>query len=117
MWRTFSLAFLTAACVGCGSAGRNDVKSQRQQMVDEQLAARGIRNDKVLAVMRRVPRHDFGLDKMIVGCRSSNDNARCDAALVFVNTLGDAIEKLWRWIAVTVSRRAEDDDSVDALAI
>jgi protein-L-isoaspartate(D-aspartate) O-methyltransferase len=32
---------------------------QREQMVASQLRARGIRDERVLAVMRRVPRHEF----------------------------------------------------------
>jgi len=33
--------------------------SLRQQMVDSQLQARGIRNERVLAAMSHVPRHEF----------------------------------------------------------
>jgi protein-L-isoaspartate(D-aspartate) O-methyltransferase len=32
---------------------------ERKQMVGEQIAARGIRNERVLAAMGRVPRHEF----------------------------------------------------------
>ena len=38
-------------------------RSQRLRMVDEQLAARGIRDNAVLAAMRTVPRHLFVPDK------------------------------------------------------
>ncbi len=34
-------------------------EEQRQLMVDEQIAARGIRDERVLAAMRQVPRHRF----------------------------------------------------------
>lgn len=33
--------------------------SVRDEMVDQQIAARGVRDPKVLAAMRRVPRHEF----------------------------------------------------------
>jgi protein-L-isoaspartate(D-aspartate) O-methyltransferase len=33
--------------------------TQREEMVERQLAARGISNERVLAAMRRVPRHEF----------------------------------------------------------
>src|SRR5262245_11256901 len=36
-----------------------EAKSRREQMVDEQLAARGIRDARVLNAMRKVPRERF----------------------------------------------------------
>jgi protein-L-isoaspartate(D-aspartate) O-methyltransferase len=36
----------------------NDEK-ERRRMVDEQIAARGVRDERVLAAMRKVPRHEF----------------------------------------------------------
>ena len=36
-----------------------DFERARRRMVDEQIAARGIRDPKVLAAMRKVPRHRF----------------------------------------------------------
>ncbi len=35
----------------------------RQQMVDSQLRARGIRDERLLAAMSRVPRHEFAPDR------------------------------------------------------
>ena len=32
---------------------------QRESMVNEQLRARGIRDERVLAAMARIPRHEF----------------------------------------------------------
>jgi protein-L-isoaspartate(D-aspartate) O-methyltransferase len=32
---------------------------ERDRMVDEQIAGRGVRNERVLAAMRKVPRHEF----------------------------------------------------------
>jgi protein-L-isoaspartate(D-aspartate) O-methyltransferase len=46
----------------CGADGAQDVQSwdaQRQRMVDEQLRARDIHEDRVLEAMRTVPRHLF----------------------------------------------------------
>ncbi len=34
-------------------------ESERNRMVDEQVAARGVRDQRVLAALRRVPRHEF----------------------------------------------------------
>src|SRR5437763_991506 len=43
---------------GCGS-GSSSWDAQRERMVAEQIEGRGIRNSRVLAVMRQVPRHLF----------------------------------------------------------
>jgi protein-L-isoaspartate(D-aspartate) O-methyltransferase len=57
-------AWLTAIA-GCdrAMAGRQpaatDATAARTRMVDEQLAARDIRNPRVLDAMKRVPRHEF----------------------------------------------------------
>ena len=32
---------------------------ERGRMVDEQIAGRGVRDERVLAAMRKVPRHEF----------------------------------------------------------
>lgn len=37
----------------------NNFESLRNRMVKEQIEARGIRNERVLAAMRKVPRHEF----------------------------------------------------------
>jgi protein-L-isoaspartate(D-aspartate) O-methyltransferase len=34
-------------------------ESERKRMVDEQIAARGVKDQRVLAAMRKVPRHEF----------------------------------------------------------
>ena len=34
-------------------------ESERNRMVDEQIAARGVKDQRVLAAMRKVPRHEF----------------------------------------------------------
>lgn len=38
---------------------KNDYKMERIKMVDSQIAARGVKNEKVLAAMKSVPRHLF----------------------------------------------------------
>jgi protein-L-isoaspartate(D-aspartate) O-methyltransferase len=59
------LAVLLAAITGCngGVAGRQlapaDAASARTRMVDDQLAARDIKDPRVLDAMKRVPRHEF----------------------------------------------------------
>lgn len=48
-----------AQCVGRQVHGGQDTGNEAQRMVDEQLRARGIRDERVLAAMARVPRHRF----------------------------------------------------------
>jgi protein-L-isoaspartate(D-aspartate) O-methyltransferase len=38
---------------------RIDMRRSRERMVREQIEARGVRDPRVLAAMRRVPRHRF----------------------------------------------------------
>jgi protein-L-isoaspartate(D-aspartate) O-methyltransferase len=52
-------ALLTLSCTACGSAGTDDWARQRQRMVTNQLKARNINNERVLAAMGKVPRHEF----------------------------------------------------------
>lgn len=49
------------ALSGCvdGQAQMPDMMRQRDAMVDEQVAARGVKDPEVLAAMRKVPRHRF----------------------------------------------------------
>jgi protein-L-isoaspartate(D-aspartate) O-methyltransferase len=44
---------------GAAGAGADDYASARAQMVTRQIAERGVRDERVLAAMRRVPRHEF----------------------------------------------------------
>jgi protein-L-isoaspartate(D-aspartate) O-methyltransferase len=48
-----------AASAEAGHAARNDRGEERAHMVTDQLIARGIRDPRVLAAMREVPRHAF----------------------------------------------------------
>src|SRR5262249_43940510 len=58
-----TLVVTTAVAVhGCAarvSTGDTQWETQRRQMVDKQIVARGIQSAEVLAVMGRVPRHEF----------------------------------------------------------
>jgi protein-L-isoaspartate(D-aspartate) O-methyltransferase len=60
------LVFLAcAAALAAGSCSTGDPltggswESQRKRMVEQQLAARGIKNERVLAALGKVPRHEF----------------------------------------------------------
>lgn len=55
-----AIAFLMGACDDQPPANtRNDADGQRTVMVEQQLAARGITDQRVLEAMRKVPRHRF----------------------------------------------------------
>src|SRR5262249_21895624 len=57
-----SLGVALAGCAGAaptGSARATPWDTERQRMVTEQLAGRGIHNERVLDAMARVPRHLF----------------------------------------------------------
>ena len=53
------LLLMSAACRSDYSAQASDLVKARQQMVQEQLSGRDIRDARVLAAMREVPRHEF----------------------------------------------------------
>ena len=48
-------------CAGTVPKGLSDYSSQRRDMVDRQLRARGLTDERVLGAMARVPRHRFVL--------------------------------------------------------
>jgi protein-L-isoaspartate(D-aspartate) O-methyltransferase len=52
-------ALLATLACGAGVAGQSGRDNERGRMVDEQLAGRDIRDPRVLAAMRKVPRHLF----------------------------------------------------------
>lgn len=56
-----ALVLIAAACVACGPARPlpTDFVAQREKMVKEQIAARGVTDERVLKAMRAVPRHQF----------------------------------------------------------
>jgi protein-L-isoaspartate(D-aspartate) O-methyltransferase len=55
------LLLFAMAATGCGQRvpSAADFAAQRQRMVDQQLKARGIKDERVLAAMAKVPREDF----------------------------------------------------------
>ena len=68
--RLVSTVAVLSAIMACVSAGEEQRRpsdnggdaaraAERDRMVDAQIRARGIANDRVLAAMRRVPRHQF----------------------------------------------------------
>ena len=56
-----SLIFAAIAASGCGqkASSGSDFEAQRQQMVQRQLMTRGIKDERLLAAMAKVPREDF----------------------------------------------------------
>jgi protein-L-isoaspartate(D-aspartate) O-methyltransferase len=50
---------LAAALAMSGSVAADDRAAERERMVAEQIVARGVRDEGVLAALRRVPRHRF----------------------------------------------------------
>jgi len=46
------------ACLGC-SGSTADLQAEREGMVRSQIEARGVRDERVLAALRQVPRHRF----------------------------------------------------------
>jgi protein-L-isoaspartate(D-aspartate) O-methyltransferase len=55
------LLFAAIATTGCGQQAPTavDLATQRQRMVEQQLKARGIKDERVLAAMAKVPREEF----------------------------------------------------------
>jgi protein-L-isoaspartate(D-aspartate) O-methyltransferase len=49
---------ILGGCMAC-STGNSDYAAARDEMVREQIEARGVRDERVLAAMRAVPRHRF----------------------------------------------------------
>ncbi len=58
--RELTLALLLAACgTPAGSVGDGGRVAERERMVAQQIEARGLRDPRVLAALRKVPRHAF----------------------------------------------------------
>src|SRR5436190_7383190 len=57
------LLFAAIATTGCGQQvpSASDFAAQRQRMVEQQLKPRGIKDERVLAAMAKVPREEFVL--------------------------------------------------------
>lgn len=57
--RALMLSLFCAHEAGAAGAGADDYASERAEMVSRQIADRGVRDERVLAAMRKVPRHEF----------------------------------------------------------
>ena len=57
--RALMFSLFCAPEAGAAGAGADDYASTRAQMVSRQIAERGVRDERVLAAMRKVPRHEF----------------------------------------------------------
>jgi protein-L-isoaspartate(D-aspartate) O-methyltransferase len=59
IWQWLIIAVLAGAGCGQQAAPVADFAAQRQRMVDQQLKTRGIKNERVLSAMAKVPREEF----------------------------------------------------------
>ncbi len=57
--RAIMFSLLCAPEAGAAGSGSDDYASARAQMVSRQIAERGVSDERVLAAMRKVPRHEF----------------------------------------------------------
>jgi protein-L-isoaspartate(D-aspartate) O-methyltransferase len=57
--RALMFSLFCAHEAGAAGAGADDYASARAQMVSRQIVERGVRDERVLAAMRKVPRHEF----------------------------------------------------------
>src|SRR5437773_129584 len=59
VWQCLVAAALVATACGQKPSVPSDFAAQRQRMVQQQLMARGIKDERVLAAMAKVPREEF----------------------------------------------------------
>lgn len=57
--RAIMFSLFCAPEAGAAGAGSDDYASERAEMVSRQIAGRDVRDERVLAAMRKVPRHEF----------------------------------------------------------
>jgi protein-L-isoaspartate(D-aspartate) O-methyltransferase len=57
--RALMFSLFCAPEAGAAGAAADDYAPARAQMVSRQIAERGVRDERVLAAMRKVPRHEF----------------------------------------------------------
>ncbi|MFC4314511.1 protein-L-isoaspartate(D-aspartate) O-methyltransferase [Steroidobacter flavus] len=57
--RALMLSVFCAHEAGAAGAGPEDYAAERAEMVSRQIADRGVSDERVLAAMRKVPRHEF----------------------------------------------------------
>jgi protein-L-isoaspartate(D-aspartate) O-methyltransferase len=53
------VALLASGCEQPGNAAPQDRQQEVRQMIESQIRGRGVRDERVLEAMRRVPRHEF----------------------------------------------------------
>lgn len=99
------LALLCVHEAGAG-AGAADYAAQRAEMVDRQIAARGVTNERVLAAVRKVPRHLFVPD-------SEKRNAYRDTPL----PIGEGQTISQPYIVALMTELARPDESDRVLEI
>src|SRR5437867_45311 len=59
VWQWLVIAVLSATACGQKPGAPSDFSVERQRMVQQQLMARGVNNERVLAAMAKVPREKF----------------------------------------------------------
>ena len=59
VWQSFVIAALATTACGQKATSPSDLAAQRERMVQQQLVTRGIKDERVLAAMRKVPREEF----------------------------------------------------------
>ncbi len=82
---------------------QNRYSKKRHEMVDRQIAARGVSDEKLLTAMRKVPRHEFVADKY-------NDLAYNDSPLLIGH--GQTISQPYIVAYMTEMLKLTDSDTV-----
>src|SRR5437763_12725694 len=59
VWQRLVIAALAPAACGQQPSAPLNLAAQRQQMIQQHLVARGIKDDRILAAMKKVPREEF----------------------------------------------------------
>jgi protein-L-isoaspartate(D-aspartate) O-methyltransferase len=59
IWQWLIIAVLAATACGQRPTSASDFAGQRQQMVQQQLTPRGVKDERVLVAMAKVPREEF----------------------------------------------------------
>jgi protein-L-isoaspartate(D-aspartate) O-methyltransferase len=58
-WLIALAALAVGACAGLEGQAGGDWEAQRRRMVEDQIKARGVKDERVLQAMAKVPRHEF----------------------------------------------------------
>ena len=59
LWMLWWVALTTLSCNPAPESGGAERAKERERMVAEQIAARGVKDAGTLAAMRQAPRHEF----------------------------------------------------------